>query len=177
LPKPRYIIQAMTAGEMMLPEFDQEMAGARKILERVPDDKLSWKPHAKSMTMGRLAQHISEIPGLAFKVLSEDSLDVAPPGAAPRQAPAPLSKAQMIEVFDKGVAAAREAIAKATDEQLRQPWSLLKGGQALFTLPRAALLRTMALNHMIHHRAQLGVYLRLNDIPLPGLYGPSADES
>jgi len=166
----------MTISEALLPEFDQEMSNTRKILERVPDDKFGWKPHAKSMTLGRLAQHVSEIPSWAGYTIEKESLDLAPPGKPPYQPPPAPPRAQMLEDFDKTVAAARTAIAGAADGDLMKPWSLLMGGNEIFTLPRAAVLRSMVMNHLIHHRAQLGVYLRLNDIPIPGMYGPSADE-
>ena len=167
----------MTLNEALLPEFDQEMANTRKILGRVPMEKPGWKPHEKSMTLGRLAQHVAELPGWAVFTLEKDSLDIAPPGAPPYQPPPPPSSRQeLVDMFDKNVSSARAAIAQASDEHLMQPWTLLLGGKTVFTLPRIAVLRTSVMNHSIHHRAQLGVYLRLNGVPLPALYGPSADE-
>lgn len=163
----------MPISQAILPEFDQEMAGARRTLERVPEDKFGWRPHEKSMTLGRLAQHIAEMPGWVKPTLELDSLDFAQSYQAP---PIP-SRAQMLEEFDKSVAEARALLAAAGDERLAQPWSLSMGGKVLFTMPRMAVLRGMIMNHLIHHRAQLCVYLRLNDVPVPGLYGPSADES
>ena len=127
--------------------------------------------------MGSLATHIANMPGWGTDALDKESFDVAPIGAPPfKEEPAKTTK-ELLERFDKGVAQARAALAKSSDEQLRQPWSLLAGGQTIFTMPRVAVLRAMILSHMIHHRAQLGVYLRLNDIPVPAIYGPSADES
>lgn len=167
----------MTIADMLLPEFDQEMANTRKTLERVPIDKRDWKPHEKSMPLGRLAQHVAEMPGWTAFTLNSESLDLAPPGGEPFQpAPIPETSEALLAMFDKNVSEARAAIAAATDEQMARNWSLLMGGNVIFTLPKSGVIRTMILNHIIHHRAQLTVYLRLNDVPVPGLYGPSADE-
>lgn len=166
----------MKLSESLLPEFDQEMAYSRKTLERVPDDRLGWKPHEKSMTMGRLASHLSETPGWTLPTLEKDALDMAPPGAPPHQPVILGSRKEMLEMFDKEVASARAAIVDASDQHLLKPWSLLMGGKTILTLPRITVLRTWVMNHSIHHRAQLGVYLRLNNIPVPAIYGPSADE-
>jgi len=166
----------MALRDALLPEFDQEMAGTRKTLERVPDEKLAWKPHPKSWTMGELATHVASILQWASMTIDQDSFDVAPPGAEPYRNPLAGSRAELLDMFEKGVVAARAAIAGASDETLLKPWSLLKGGQPMMTMPRIAVVRSFVLNHGIHHRAQLGVYLRLNDIPVPAIYGPSADE-
>jgi uncharacterized damage-inducible protein DinB len=167
----------MSISETLLPEYDQEMANTRKMLERVPEGKWTWKPHEKSMTLGRLARHVAELPQWAGYTLGHDSLDIAPLGAPPYQPPPPPSSRQeLLEIFDKSVTAARAAISQASDEHLTHPWTLLHGGKTVFTLPRISVLRTSVMNHSIHHRAQLGVYLRLNDVPIPGMYGPSADE-
>lgn len=166
----------MSISESLLPEFDNEMTSTRKTLERIPEDKLDWKPHEKSTTLGNLAAHIANMPSWVEHTLGKDSLDLAPPGVEPPHA-APIQSAQeVLEIFDKNVASGRAAIAAASDEQMFQPWTLLKGGNALMTLPKAAVLRSFVMNHIIHHRAQLGVYLRLNDVPVPSVYGPSADE-
>ena len=162
--------------QALLPEFDMEMANTRKTLERVPDDKLGWKPHEKSMTMGRLAGHLAELPMWGQMTIEHDSLDIAPPGAPPQQGLTAKSRQDTLAAFDKNVASMRAAIAGASDEQMMKPWSLLKGGQPLMTMPKIAVLRGFVMNHGIHHRAQLGVYLRLNNIPVPSIYGPSADE-
>jgi len=162
--------------QALLPEFDMEMANTRKTLERVPDDKLGWKPHEKSMTMGRLAGHLAELPGWATNTLEADTLDIAPVGKPAYQALTATSRKQVLEQFDKHVSAARTAIAGASDAELMKSWSLLKGGQTLMAMPKIAVLRGFVMNHTIHHRAQLGVYLRLNDISVPSIYGPSADE-
>lgn len=166
----------MTLSEMLLPEFDQEMAHTRKTLERVPEDKFGWKPHEKSMTMGRLAIHLAELPGWAIFTIDKDSLDIAPVGAPPYQPPKVNSQNELLALFDKNVGASRPVIAGAADAHLMKPWSLLAGGKAIFTLPRFNVLRSAVINHSIHHRAQLGVFLRLNNVPLPAIYGPSADE-
>ena len=162
----------MPLNQALLPEFDHEMANTRKSLERVPDGKFDWKPHPKSMTLGGLATHLSTINHWAEAIVGQDSFDVS---SAPPQ-PAFKSTKEVLDAFDKNAATARNAIAGSSDDKLMKPWSLLKGGQAIFTLPRVAVLRSFILNHTIHHRAQLGVYLRLNDVPVPSIYGPSADE-
>lgn len=159
--------------EAVLPEFDQEMSNTRKTLERIPEDKLGWKPHDKSMTLGRLAGHIVELVGWANTSITTDSLNVTIDKYQPVVA---TSRQQILELFDKSVKEARAAIAGATDEHMMQPWTLAFNGQTVFTMPRAAVLRMSCFNHIIHHRAQLGVYLRLNNVPVPALYGPSADE-
>ena len=166
----------MAISEALLPEFDQEMANTRKNLERVPEDKLGWKPHEKSGTMGWLATHVAEIPGWAVTAIETDSLDLAPPGGPVYQPRVASTRAEILAIFDKNIAAARAAIAGASDGHLMKPWALLKGGSMVLTMPRAVVLRSFVMNHMIHHRAQLGVYLRLNDVPVPAVYGPSADE-
>ena len=166
----------MSLSDTILPEFDHEMANTRKTLERVPDDKLDWKPHEKSMTMRGLATHLATLPGLVASAINQDSLDFAPPDAPPLRATPVNSTQEAVETFDKNIAEARAAIAGASDEQLLGSWTLLNGGKTIFTLPRVAVLRSFIMNHSIHHRAQLGVYLRLNDIPVPSIYGPSADE-
>jgi uncharacterized damage-inducible protein DinB len=166
----------MSIAAMLLPEFDQEMANTRKTLERVPEAKFDWKPHAKSFSMISLATHISNMAGWLKEIMTLDELDIAPPGAPPyKEAPA-TSSADLLEKFDKNVKAARTALEAASDEDFGKPWSLLMTGNVIFSMPRAAVVRSMVLNHIIHHRAQLTVYLRLNDIPVPALYGPSADE-
>jgi uncharacterized damage-inducible protein DinB len=166
----------MTLSEVLLPEFDQEMAGTRKTLERVPDDKFGWNPHAKSMTMGQLVGHLADNPGWAVLAVKVESLDLAPPGGEPYKPSVVNSRAEALKLFDKNVAEAKKAIAAASDERLLKPWTLLSGGKEILTLSSLAVIRSFVLNHTIHHRAQLGVCLRLNDIPVPGLYGPSADE-
>ena len=166
----------MRLSQTFLGEFDQEMANTRKSLERVPEDKFAWKPHEKSTTMGYLATHIATLPGWAVQTLEQDSLDLAPEGGEPYKLEEAKTVKELLESFDRSAAEGRLAISEASDEDLMKPWSLLKTGETLLTLPRAAVLRSFVLNHIIHHRAQLGVYLRLNDVPVPAIYGPSADE-
>lgn len=163
--------------EMLLPEFDEEMAITRKFLDRVPDDKFGWKPHEKSMTLGALAAHLAEMPGWTVPTVEQSSLDLAPPGGPPFQPTKTSSRQETVALFDRNIAAARNTLVKASDEELLKPWSLLMGGQVIFTLPRIGVLRSMVMNHIVHHRAQLGVYLRLNGVSVPSTYGPSADES
>ena len=166
----------MKLGETMLPEFDHEMASTRKTMERVPQEKFNWKPHDKSTAMGALAQHLSNIPGWANIAIDQDQFDVSPAGEQVKQEPL-KSTAEVLNAFDQNVAKARAAIAGASDEHLFQQWRLLASGKQLLSMPRIACVRSFVMNHMIHHRAQLGVYLRLNDIPVPSVYGPSADEN
>ena len=166
----------MPLSQAMLPEFDQEMRNTRRTLERVPEEKFDWKPHEKSMTMGQLASHLANLPGWAVLGLSSDSFDLRPVDAPAPKTPLAKTNAELLEIFDKNLTDARAAIVAASDEHLMRPWSLLAGGQTVMTLPRVGVLRGFVLNHTIHHRAQLGVYLRLNDIPVPSIYGPSADE-
>jgi uncharacterized damage-inducible protein DinB len=166
----------MAISQSLLGEFDHEMANARKSIERVPEEKFDWKPHQKSSSMGHLAGHIAMIPTWARMTLETKEFDVNPPDGQRQQMPQLKTKAEILAAFDQGVPSARAAIAAASDEALMQPWSLLNGGKTVFSLPRVAVLRAMVMNHMIHHRAQLGVYLRLNDVPVPAIYGPSADE-
>jgi uncharacterized damage-inducible protein DinB len=162
----------MAINQLLLPEFDQETANTRKVLERVPDDKLDYKPHAKSMTMARLAGHVAELPSWTTETINREVLDLTPD-----MIPAtPASRQEILDKFDSAVKAAREALANVSDEELQKIWTLKWQGSEIFALPRVVVLRNMVMNHMIHHRAQLGVYLRLNDIPVPGMYGPSADD-
>lgn len=166
----------MAFRDALLPEFDHEMANTRKHLERVPDGKFDWKPHAKSFSLGHLATHLAEIPHWTALTIDKDELDLAPVGAPPYKPTVARTQQEVLATFDKNVAAARAAIAKAEDAHLLKPWSLLMGGKNLMTMPRIAVLRSFILSHTIHHRAQLGMYLRLNDIAVPSTYGPSADE-
>jgi len=167
----------MSIAQSLLPELDQEMAGTRKTLERIPEDKFEWRPHPKSFTMIALGTHIANMVGWGSTTINTDSFDVAPPGGEPYQEKPAASKAELLEIFDKGLAEFREALAGASDEAMMADWSVLVGGQTFFTRPRTACLRDMIFNHLVHHRAQLTVYLRMNDVPVPALYGPSADES
>jgi uncharacterized damage-inducible protein DinB len=162
----------MPISQMLLPEFDHEMANTRKMLERVPDGKFDYKPHEKSMTLGRLAGHVAEVPSYATATIRLDKLEMTG-SEKPFTA---TSKKELLESFDKFAAEAREAISTVSDEDLGKIWSFRYAGKEVFSMPRVAVLRSMVLNHLIHHRAQLGVYLRLNNVEIPGMYGPSADE-
>jgi len=166
----------MSISASLLPEFDQEMANTRKALERVPDDKFDWKPHEKSGTMGWLANHLANLPSWTVYTINRDSLDLDPPDGDSIKWEGKGSRQELLEYFDQNVAAARDAIAGASDQEMLKPWTLLKGGVTLMTLPKIAVMRGFVMNHIIHHRGQFTVYLRLNDIPVPPLYGPSADE-
>jgi uncharacterized damage-inducible protein DinB len=167
----------MAIVDALLPEFDHEMANTRRVLERVPEDRLGWRPHPKSFTLGELATHVATLPSWVSLTLGKTELDLAPGGVpAPRTKEAE-SRAELLERFDGHVAKARAALSETSDAALFQPWSLLQNGKTILSMPRAAVLRGFVISHLIHHRGQLTVYLRMNDVPLPGLYGPSADES
>lgn len=163
----------MPISQALLPEFDIEIANTRKTLDRITDEILGYKPHEKSPTLGWLAGHLANIPYWAIMTISTSSLDIA---TSPRT-PKLETKRDILFAFDANVETAREAIESASDECLTRPWTLLNNGTEVFTMTRAALLRSFVMNHMIHHRAQLCVYLRMNNIPVPALYGPSADEN
>jgi uncharacterized damage-inducible protein DinB len=167
----------MTIGQSLLPEFDQEMQNTRKTLERLPDENWGWKPHAKSGTAGWMAGHIASMPGWIGMTIKTDELDYAPVNGPAYEPPKLENRKQLLAEFDKNVAEARASLANVSDADMMKGWKLLAGGQEIFTMPRIACIRTMVLNHIIHHRAQLTVYYRLLGIPVPGLYGPSADEA
>ncbi len=167
----------MTIGQSMLPEFDQEMQNTRKVLERLPDDKWSWKPHEKSGTVGWYAGHIATLPGWTTMTINTEQLDYAPVGGPAYQPPKIENREQALANFDKEVGEARAALASVSDAEMMKGWTLLAGGQTIFTMPRIACVRGFVMNHLIHHRAQLTVYYRMLDIPVPGLYGPSGDEN
>jgi DinB family protein len=167
----------MSLSASMLPEFDHEMAGLRRVLERVPDGKTDWRPHEKSMPLNRLASHLAELPGWCTGTFKETSLDLAPPGAGGWK-PLILGKtAEIMGLFDDSLKAGRAALVGASDADMMVGWSLMRARRVLFTLPRIAVYRSFCMNHMIHHRAQLGVYLRLLGVAVPSLYGPTADET
>ncbi|MBL8143674.1 MAG: DinB family protein [Acidobacteria bacterium] len=166
----------MSISQSLLPEFDHEMATTRKVLERVPDARANWKPHDKSFSMGALSQHIGTLVGWTTMTMTTTEFDMAPPGQEPMKTPPFTSTADLLALFDKNVADARAVLAGASDADFVVGWTLKMAGQDLFTIPRIGCVRTWVMNHVIHHRAQLSVYLRLNDIPVPSMYGPSADE-
>lgn len=167
----------MRISEAFLSEFDLECANTRKTLERIPEDRLAWRPHAKSWTLIELATHLANLPVWTRHTLNEDAFDLAPLDGPPPHVTPAQSRQEVLARFDKNVTDARTIIAATEDAKFFQLWSLLKGGKVVFTMPRLAVLRSFVMNHSIHHRGQLTVYLRLNDVPVPGLYGPSADEA
>lgn len=166
----------MSYAEMILPEFEQEMASTRKVLEQIPDDKLDWKPHPKSNTIGWVANHLAEIVGWVEGTFAAPEWEMFPEGGEPYRSPALGSREEILTLFDEGVASARRTLESAKDEAVQEMWSLKEKGNTLMEMPRAVCVRSFILNHTVHHRAILCVYLRLNDIPVPGMYGPSGDE-
>lgn len=158
--------------QLALGDLNHELTTTRKLLERVPEAHLEWKPHEKSMTLGGLALHVATIPYWLTRVLTADSFDLA---TATRNPP-PGSLREIMDAFEARVAEMRQALDAADDAALTRPWQLRRGEQVLQTMPRLAVIRMMGINHMIHHRAQLSVYLRLLNVPLPPMYGPTADE-
>jgi uncharacterized damage-inducible protein DinB len=165
--------QNATIGRMIAAELRQEAVATRKMLERVPEASFDWKPHDKSMTLERLAGHIVEMANWTAATLKHDELDFATAGYKPKKYTA---ASELVEDFDKNVAVAVELLETVSDEEMMQNWRLRNGEQIFFEMPKAAVMRTMVMNHIIHHRGQLAVYLRLLDVPLPPVYGPSADE-
>jgi uncharacterized damage-inducible protein DinB len=158
----------------IIPQLKHEGEQTRKILGKVPYDQWDWKPHEKSMKLGRLASHIAELAGWVKMTLNSDELDFSKGGYRPSEV---KSTEAVLELLDKNVLEGLSELEHVSDETLRGDWSLRNGEQVFFTLPRIAVIRTMAISHLIHHRGQLSVYLRLLNVPVPGLYGPSADES
>ncbi len=159
--------------DTFLPEFDRETGTTRRLLERVPDGALAWQPHERSMTLGRLSAHLAHIPNWTAHVMGHDSFDLA---TADDKARDPMRVAELLAVFDRNVAAARTRIAGRLHGELRAPWTLTRDEQDLMTLPKFVMPRHFLLNHLIHHRGQLSVYLRMHDVPIPAIYGPSADD-
>ena len=162
-----------TLAAAMLPEFDQEMGVTRRLLERLPAGKSDWKPHEKSMTLGQLAGHVAQLPNFIRIAAETSEFDLATGGLQPFIA---TSAEETVTAFDRNIASARAALEGISDEAMLEPWALLRHGRELFKMPRAAVLRGIAMNHIIHHRGQLSVYLRLTGAPVPSIYGPSADE-
>ena len=160
----------------LLSQFEQEMASTRRALERVPFDDPDWAPHEKSMTLGRLAGHIAEMPGWGAGMLESDEFDMHPPGGEPYAHPEVNSTEELLAVFDAGVEATKAKLPSMSDEAMMATWRLLNGGEEVFGGPRGPVFTGMILSHVIHHRGQLTVYLRLNGVPVPAIYGPSADE-
>jgi uncharacterized damage-inducible protein DinB len=163
-----------TISQSLLPEFDMEMANTRKTLERVPEGNPDFRPHPKSMTLSRLAGHVAEIPVWAVRTLTRDEFDMG--GRGPQDEFVMTSRQGVLARFDDEMTKARAALTGTSDADMMKTWSLKHGGQTIIAMPKIAVLRGFVMNHMIHHRAQLGVYLRMNDVPVPSIYGPSADE-
>jgi uncharacterized damage-inducible protein DinB len=166
----------MSIADALLPEFDREMGVTRRLLERLPDGQFAWQPHPKSMTLGRLAEHLAELPQWVGVAVTQSSFDMGtsrrPEGYQP-----PATRDAVLAMFDANVSAARAALAGRSDAELMAPWTLLRGGQTIFSMPKAGVLRAFVMNHIVHHRGQLSVYLRIHDVPLPSIYGSSADEA
>lgn len=160
----------MSISKTLLPEFDQEMATTRRVLERVPTDKGQWKPHAKSFSLAHLAQLVAWMPGWITNAVTKTSLNLAAAGGYSNE-----KTEDLLKMFDKNVKEARAAIAKSKDADYKKNWSLKHGDRVIFTQPRGAVIR-QHINHLVHHRGQLTVYLRLIDVPVPSIYGPTADE-
>lgn len=165
----------MAIKDSLLPEFDHEMGTTRRLLERVPDADLTWAPHERSYNLGRLASHVAGIPRWASVAMDSAFFDFAADGHDARPVD-PRSMAVVLTQFDANVAAARKTIAEAADAAFMGSWTLKNGAHEVFTLPKIAVLRGFVMNHLIHHRGQLTVYLRLRNVPLPSIYGPTADE-
>jgi uncharacterized damage-inducible protein DinB len=163
----------MAIVDALLPEFDRETTTTRKLLERVPEDKFNWKPHAKSMSLGQLASHVATIPMWGSVTMAQSDFDVA----GNPQLPPMKTRAEILSAFDKFVSDTRAALTGKTDAELMVPWALKRGNETIFSMPKASVWRGFVLNHLIHHRGQLSVYLRMHDVPLPSIYGPSADET
>ena len=164
----------MTIADLLQPEFDREMATTRRVLERAPEDKFAWKPHDKSYSMGELASHIVNSVKWTVDTMNKTEFDLA--GVKPEELNrAAKNRAELLEWFGANVPSARAALARS-DADYAVPWTLKQGATVYFTMPRYDCIRSFVLNHLVHHRAQLGVYLRLTNVPVPGAYGPSADE-
>lgn len=163
----------MAIKDALLPEYDHEMATTRRLLDRVPEAEFAWKPHEKSMSLGQLSGHLANIPTWCSAVLDATEFDLATADRRPRQ---PESREALLNEFDTKVAAARASLVARTDAELLTPWTLRQGSYEIFTLPRISAIRSFVMNHSIHHRGQLSVYLRLKNVPLPSMYGPTADE-
>jgi uncharacterized damage-inducible protein DinB len=165
----------MALVDALLPEFDHEVAATRRLLDRLPDGKLEWQPHPKSMTLGSLAAHLSELGNWGHETLNSSAVDLETMTRPANYVP-PATRAAILALFDAKMAAARTALVGKSDDQLMAPWTLRRGAHEFFTMPKASCWRTFVMNHLIHHRGQLTVYLRQLDVPLPSIYGPSADE-
>jgi len=166
----------MALAKALLPEFEHEMATLRRVLERIPANRLDYRPHPKSFTLGDLANHLATIPGWTISTMTETELDFGLPETQARQPKPSTTTEGLLRTLDAGVEGALKALDGASDEDFHVVWTLKNQGQVLFAMPRIAVYRGFVMNHLIHHRAQLAVYLRLLDVPVPSIYGPSADE-
>ena len=165
----------MSIAESLLPEYDHELATTRRLLERVPEAEFGWKPHEKSMTLGQLAGHVANMPFWLSATMNAPFYDVTAGDKEATLEPA-SSRDVLLKDFDQKVKNARASLAKTSDAEMMAPWTLKAGDQEIFTIPRVAAVRSFVMNHLIHHRGQLSVYLRLKDVPVPSIYGPTADE-
>jgi uncharacterized damage-inducible protein DinB len=161
----------------ILPEFDQEMAITRRLLERLPEHLLDWRPHPKSNTIGWNANHLAELPGWVENALTEPLFDINPPEGPPYATGSLASRDDILIMFDQNVAQARSAIEQFDEKKIDEVWHFCDNGNVLFSMTRGAVLRTFVISHIVHHRAIMSVYYRLNDIPVPAIYGPSGDET
>lgn len=166
----------MSISDLLVPEYDHEMAVTREVLSRVPDDRAEWKPHPKSFSMAHLAQLVARLPGWVPMMLTRDELDIMPKGGSGFPGYSTEKTATLLAEFERNAAAGRVALLAATDAALQQPWTLKKAGQVMLTDTRYQMLRSMVLNHQVHHRAQLAMYLRLTDQKVPEMYGPTGDK-
>jgi uncharacterized damage-inducible protein DinB len=164
----------MAITDALLPEYDHEMGTTRRVLERLPDAEFGWKPHDRSMSLGDLAQHVAGLVMWCGAIADQPEFDLATYN--PEDMPKMDTRDALLAAFDAGVAAGRKTLAAKTDSELLAPWSLKKEGKEIFTMPRVAAIRSFVMNHCIHHRGQLTVYMRLKNLPVPSIYGPSADE-
>jgi uncharacterized damage-inducible protein DinB len=159
--------------QAFIAEIKHEAASTKRILERVPEGKFDWKPHEKSMSLGRLATHVAELPGFLYSILTIDDFDFAKGHYKPSHATTPK---ELMNVFQEKLDEVVQTLQDTSDEKMQAGFTLRSGDHVIATVPRMVAVRSMALNHLIHHRGQIAVYLRLLDVPVPGLYGPSADE-
>ena len=164
---------AETLASALLPELEQEAKMTRLCLERIPEAAFPWNPHPRAMTLGALAAFLAVLPGWVRTTITQDSLDLEEATTLPRH---PKSRDEILGLFDRNLVDARAVLASASDQTLLEPWTLLRGGKRILEQSRAVVLRFFVLNHLVHHRGQLTVYLRMHDIPVPALYGPSGDE-
>lgn len=165
----------MSIAQSLLPEFDQEIANTRKLLERVPADRMQWKPHEKSWELGALASHIANLLVWTSMTIEQDAFDMDPESPPPKP-PQAKDAEELVSRLEENATAARKSLEGTDDATMMKEWSLKSGNQVFFTMPKVAVIRSFVMNHLIHHRGQLTVYLRQCDVSLPGIYGPTADE-